>query len=128
MNIEKIAELTHELNRIYCASIGDLSQPAWASAPDWQKQSAINGVKFHENALASGREPSPSESHDAWLKQKREEGWKYGPVKDAAKKEHPCFMPYDGLPVEQRMKDFLFSGVVRAFFLCEAATVATYTL
>lgn len=59
---------------------------------------------------------SPSASHDSWLKEKREQGWKYGPVKDADKKEHPCFVPYDELPVEQRTKDYIFSAIVKAFF------------
>lgn len=33
MNVEQIAELCHEINRIYCLSIGDASQPTWADAP-----------------------------------------------------------------------------------------------
>lgn len=42
----------------------------------------------------------------------RAAGWKYGPVKDPERKEHPCFVPYDGLPPEQRAKDYLFRAVV----------------
>jgi hypothetical protein len=35
-------------------------------------------------------------------------------VKDAEKKEHPCFRPYDELPAEQKIKDALFIAVVHA--------------
>ncbi len=119
MNIEQVAVIAHETNRAYCNSIGDFSQPDWAAAPNWQKDSARNGVQFHIAALDSGAKPSPSASHDSWLKQKTEEGWKYGEVKDPNKKEHPCFVPYDELPLEQRMKDYLFSNVVLAFWEAE---------
>lgn len=113
---ERVARVAHETNRAYCASIGDLSQPAWEDAPQWQKESAINGVRFHFDNLRGGVDPAASASHDSWLAQKRAEGWKYGPVKDAAKKEHPCFVRYEELPVEQRMKDYLFSAICKAFF------------
>lgn len=113
--IESIAKVAHETNRVYCAMMGDLSQPAWEDAPLWQKDSAINGVIFHARCFEEGLEAPASASHDSWLEQKRREGWKYGPVKDPAKKEHPCFVPYDDLPLNQKMKDYLFSGVVKAF-------------
>jgi hypothetical protein len=79
-------------------------------APDWQKQSAISGVGFH----MAHPESTPEMSHMEWLKQKEREGWVYGLVKDASKKEHPCMVAYNDLPVEQRMKDSLFVAIVRA--------------
>jgi len=110
MNIIQIAELAHETNRAYCQLLGDNSQLPWKGAPDWQKESAISGVKFHlANSTAS-----PSLSHEEWLRVKKAEGWKYGPVKDAEKKEHPCFVPYEELPLEQRIKDTLFTSIVSA--------------
>lgn len=114
MNIEDIARVCHEANRAYCLALGDTSQLAWNEAPEWQRNSAISGVKAHMDAHASGRTPTPSWSHDLWLAQKVSEGWKYGPVKDAEKKEHPCCVPYDDLPIEQRRKDYLFGAIVRA--------------
>lgn len=110
MKKENVAQVAHEINRAFCESIGDFSQPTWEEAPEWQKSSAINGVQFHlDNPNAS-----PSASHDSWFKQKEEEGWKYGEVKDAEKKEHPCFLPYDQLPVEQQSKDYLFKQVIHS--------------
>lgn len=114
--IQQIARVAHETNESYCHSIGDHSQTSWDDAPDWQKDSAINGVIFHLEAHRRGVTPSPSASHDSWLEEKRRDGWKYGPVKDPTKKEHPCFVPFDELPVEQRVKDYLFGAVVAAFF------------
>lgn len=129
--IEQIARIAHETNRAYCATIGDMSQPAWDDAPQWQKDSAIKGVQFHLAAHDRGSKPSPSASHESWLAEKRAAGWAYGPVKDADQKKHPCFVPYDELPIEQRLKDYLFSAVVEAFWrarVTEFATMASHSL
>lgn len=105
-----IARVAHEINRAYCASIGDASQPEWESAPEWQRASALAGVDMH----LANPEATPEQSHESWLAQKLEDGWKYGPVKDADKKEHPCCVPYAELPTEQKSKDYLFRAVVHA--------------
>lgn len=108
MNIEDIARVCHEVNRAYCESTGDHSQQLWSTAPQWQKDSAILGVKF---ALANPK-AGPDAQHVSWLEQKTQEGWRYGAVKDAIAKTHPCFLPYDQLPREQQTKDYLFKAVV----------------
>ena len=122
MNTALIARICHETNRAYCQNLGDVSQPLWEMAPDWQKDSAINGVQFHLDILEGGSEPTPSLSHDSWLREKKAAGWKWGPVKDADKREHPCCLPYEQLPAEQRMKDYLFAAIVKAFYEAEAKT------
>lgn len=114
MNTIDIAAVCHEANRMYCLTLGDRSQEPWMGAPAWQRESAIKGVDFHLEQHANGVTPSQSASHDSWLEEKRVTGWKYGPVKDAEKKEHPCFVPYDELPIEQQKKDALFGAIVNA--------------
>lgn len=110
MNIGQIAKICHDANRSYCESIGDNSQPSWEDAPDWQHQSSFDAVRFainNPNAM-------PEDQHNAWLNDKEAAGWKYGKVKDLDKKEHPCFVPYEQLPVEQQIKDYLFRGIVHS--------------
>lgn len=109
IDVERIASVCHEVNRAYCAAMGDHSQPSWSEAPRWQIDSAIAGVK----AIIANPATTPEQSHEGWLEQKRADGWAYGPVKDAEKKEHPCFVAYSELPTEQRAKDYLFGAVVR---------------
>lgn len=108
IDVVQVAKKCHEINRAYCAAIGDTSQLPWDQAPEWQRQSAINGVQFHVEHPDAG----PDASHNSWLEEKRRDGWKFGPVKNTDKKEHPCFVPYDQLPSEQKAKDYLFKGVV----------------
>lgn len=110
LTIEEIAKVAHEVNRAFCNSIGDDTQFAWEGAPEWQRKSAVEGVEF----LKKNPKAKPSDTHDSWLISKEKDGWKYGLIKDAVKKEHPCFVPYDALPIEQRSKDYVFQGVVRA--------------
>ena len=104
MDIKQVAEIIHGVNKTYCEAIGDNSQPDWEDAPDWQKESAVNGVIFHlENPDAT-----PENSHESWLAEKEADGWVVGEVKDAEAKTHPCMVPYEDLPVEQQVKDHLF--------------------
>ena len=114
--IEAIAKVCHEANRAYCETIGDNSQPSWENAPEWQRESARNGAQFHLTALGSGLRPKPSASHESWLEEKRTDGWKYGAVKDPEKKEHPCFVPYEELPIEQRRKVYIFAAICEAYW------------
>ena len=108
--VERIAQVCHEANRAYCESLGDTSRPSWEDAPEWQQDSAKNGVQFH----IDNPDSKPEDSHNNWMDEKVNNGWVHGEVKDPEKKEHPCLVPYFELPHEQQVKDALFIGVVRA--------------
>jgi len=110
MKREDIAMIAHEVNRAYCEALGDDSQPPWEKAPDWQKQSASNGVDFHINNPDAG----PEASHESWLAEKEADGWVFGREKKPSKKEHPCMVQFDALPVEAQAKDHIFRAVVHA--------------
>lgn len=110
--IEPIARICHEANRAWCEFNGDDSQPSWGDAPDWQRESAINGVAFH----LANPDAGDSASHDNWTDEKHAAGWVYGPEKnpDATPPTHPCLVPFDQLPREQQFKDRLFRTIVHA--------------
>ncbi len=110
MEIVKIAKTCHEVNRALCSALGDDSQVPWADAPEWQRKSAVDGVVA---CLRGGDDYTPEKSHANWLEGKVLDGWKWGPVKDAEAKTHPCMVPYDQLPEEQRLKDSLFVAIVQ---------------
>jgi hypothetical protein len=112
-SVSIIAEVAHETNRAYCASIGDGSHPAWVDAPQWQRDSAIKGVWF----TMSNIEATPEDSHKSWMQQKIEDGWVYGEIKDAEFKTHPCMLSYNELPLDQRSKDFIYQAVVKTLIL-----------
>ena len=105
--VETIARCCHEANRAWCIAHGDTSQYPWDEAAGWQRRSAARGV----GVTLSGA--TPEEQHKAWFDDKLTEGWAYGPTKDEQAKTHPCMVPYEQLPADQRVKDELFGSIVR---------------
>lgn len=110
MQVEDIAIICHEANRTLCVLAGDFTQKTWPEAEEWQRQSALKGVAF---AISTPDAPA-SAQHEAWCKDKLNNGWKYGQAKDAEKKEHPCLVPFEELPEFQQKKDHLFKAIVGA--------------
>ena len=43
--------------------------------------------------------------HEVWAKNRLNEGWKYGPVRDDVKKETPCMVAYEDLPENEKEYD-----------------------
>lgn len=115
--IEHLAKLTHTVNKALCEASGDDSQVSWDEAPDWQKESAIEGVIANANftVQSGGRPLPPEDNHDKWMSKKLRDGWRYGPVKDAENKVHPCLLPWNELPRADRLKDILFGGIVHFY-------------
>ena len=108
MTKEDIARTAYNVNRVYCASLGDHSFGPWEEAPDWQKNTCRLGVDFHIGNPGA----TAAASHESWLAVKEVEGWKYGYKKDPEKKEHPCMVPFAQLPANQQAKDYIFKAVV----------------
>jgi hypothetical protein len=109
-DIEQIAKTCHETNRVLqIANEEDFISPKWEAAPDWQKLSALAGVR---KALDG---ETPRQLHISWMEQKVADGWVYGPVKDSENKTHPCLVAYADLPLEQKVKDQMFYTVVNSF-------------
>lgn len=105
-----IARICHEANRALCLAAGDDSQRLWGDAPQWQRDSALQGVKFR----TANPEAPASATHDAWSAAKTSQGWVYGVEKNEALKTHPCLVPFDELPPHQQAKDALFGAICTA--------------
>jgi len=106
--VELAAKTAHNVNTALCKMYGHPHCGNWDEAPQWQKDSCLAGVEFHlKNPNAT-----PEDSHKSWLEHKEKDGWVYGEVKDVEKKTHPCMIPYEELPIEQRVKDYLFKAIM----------------
>jgi hypothetical protein len=44
-------------------------------------------------------------SHDVWARQRLADGWRYGPERDDARKEHPSLVPYAELSEPEKEYD-----------------------
>ncbi|MEX0596121.1 MAG: RyR domain-containing protein [Candidatus Paceibacterota bacterium] len=109
-NFMHIAYVAHNINKAYCDAIGDKSQKSWEEAEDWQRESAAKGVFYAIN----NSDVTPEDLHEKWCLDKLADGWVWGEIKDAEAKTHPCLVPYEQLPKEQRVKDHLFKAVVES--------------
>lgn len=113
VTIEDIAKQVYYSNKAWAEANGDFSFTAsWEDAPEWQRETNKKGVIF----LIQNPDAPPSASHDSWMKEKTEQGWVYGAVKDpnANPPTHPAYLPYEDLPAFQKVKDYLFRGIVMA--------------
>jgi len=108
LDLATIGRLAHEMNRSWCELNGDHSQPPWDQAPQWQRDSTMEVVRF----FAEHPEAGDDAMHQAWLNEKQRTGWVYGAEKDPELKTHPCIVPFEQLPIEQQFKDRLFRTVV----------------
>jgi len=43
--------------------------------------------------------------HENWASDRIKQGWKYGAERNDDKKEHPCLIPYEDLPEEEKEYD-----------------------
>lgn len=105
-----VARVVHEALRAWARGHGQEDIPAWERAPDWMIASTRRSVC---DALERPDETGEAQ-HEQWLRQKMEDGWQYGPVKDPEKKTHPLMVPWEALPDFERRKDRLLQAVVRA--------------
>ena len=108
--VERIAQVTHEAMRAWQKANGQAPAPPWSRAPKWMRESSAASVVWRMSNPRTGA----SAQHDQWLAQKKADGWKFGRVKDAAKKTHPMMVPYSQLPEFERRKDALVNAVVDA--------------
>ncbi|MGH7707708.1 MAG: RyR domain-containing protein [Vulcanimicrobiaceae bacterium] len=54
-------------------------------------------------------------THDLWAQQRLADGWRLGPRRDDANKEHPSLVAYATLPDDERVYDrIVVDGALRA--------------
>jgi hypothetical protein len=104
----EIAKIAYEVNRAYRAAISEDPGPAWDDADIELQRSMSHAVNYHRHVTLSF-----ADSHELWMKHKIEEGWKWGAQKDTKHKLHPCLVNWNALPQSQRVKDVLFTTIVR---------------
>jgi hypothetical protein len=119
LEILQIALVCHQANKAWCEANDDTSQKDWHSAENWQRQSAINGVITRIGSRNAGHDLQ----HNAWLEDKKKDGWVYGEVKDAEAKTHPCIVPFEELPEFQKKKDALFCAIVDSLSANKTLTI-----
>lgn len=126
-HMEALARQIHEdYNRVQLERHPEkpLEYPTWESLPDTLKQSNLRqaqtiGEKLRRinccvDSADKGTPYTLTEAdveylaryeHDLWVAERRESGWQYGAVKDAARKITPYLVPYEALSEEIKELD-----------------------
>ena len=63
-----------------------------------------SGVELGEDVLNLA-ERLAEHVHDVWAAERLADGWRFGPRRDDAKKEHPSLVPYAELPESEKKYD-----------------------
>lgn len=106
-SLDMIAKVCHSANKTI-ADFNNEEMASWEDAEQWQRDSAVEGVK----KVIENPSITPEELHQEWMEFKEKDGWSYGEVKDVEAKTHPCMVPYHELPDHQRLKDHMFNAIV----------------
>ena len=72
---------------------------------EYRPQPVDTGDVVLPESLAPLIEALAENVHDTWAKGRMDDGWTYGPVRDDAKKQHPCLVPYADLPESEKAYD-----------------------
>lgn len=64
----------------------------------------VRDIKLNDELLEIS-EKLAKNIHEVWAENRIKEGWKYGTKRDDEKKEHPCIVPYEDLPEEEKQYD-----------------------
>ena len=107
---EMIAEFVHEALSCWARQRGMPAYPNWADAEDWMRASTIESVEH----VLNNPEAAAGAQHVQWMEQKLRDGWKFGETKDPDAKTHPMLIPFADLPADERAKDAIIIGLVRA--------------
>lgn len=64
----------------------------------------IDNIKI-SSELESLSELLARNTHELWALERLRQGWRHGPTRDDKSKEHPCLVPYDELPENEKIFD-----------------------
>lgn len=65
----------------------------------------LSAIELPQELLALAQAISKN-VHEVWATGRMSEGWTYGPVRDDAKRQTPCLVPYEELSDEEKAYDW----------------------
>lgn len=79
-------------------------------------------VKLPEDLL-SLIEKMAENVHEVWAQNRLRQGWTYGPVRDDVNRKHPCLVPYNQLPEEEKDYDRATSQETLKFIIASGFSI-----
>jgi RyR domain len=113
----QLARLCHEADRVLCCMQGDARVSPWETLDEEIQDEVVAAVR----EVLEHPELTDEARHARWLRQRRDAGWSYGPVRSIPSKTDPALLEYDALPSERRLRRTLFGAIVRILRMPTAA-------
>jgi hypothetical protein len=98
-NYSELPEANKDYNRAFARNISKSIERLGFSIR------AIGNKKRIKQFLPDEIEYLAEMEHERWTKEKMDNGWQYGKIKDDDHKLHPCLTPWSNLAEEEREKD-----------------------
>src|SRR6266700_2352439 len=96
---EQIAEVCHVANMTVQKLLHDeCPSLSWDDEDEFIKKTSVGEVQM----ILAGR--NPEDTHNEWCERLFDQGYICGLVKSREMKTHPCLVPFNDLPVEQKRK------------------------
>ncbi len=70
-----------------------------------------------DKSLNELMEKMAKNTHENWAKQRISQGWTYGEKRDDKTKTHPCLIPYEDLPEQEKEYDRITSQETLKFII-----------
>lgn len=105
----ELARIAHCAVRALQAAFGQEVSARWE---EYYEGDGWRGAALHIKTLRE-EGATPETAHNRWVAMRRREGWKYGPVKDPARKITPWLVDYQELTESERAKDYIFYYLIR---------------
>ncbi|XP_070577063.1 ryanodine receptor 2-like isoform X7 [Ptychodera flava] len=100
-----------ELHIQQCFNFGNFKESLFAGPSAWREHTTFIPKPVDTSSVSiphyieGVRDKLAENIHELWCMNKIEAGWTYGPVRDDAKKTHPCLCPFNSLTEEERTFD-----------------------
>jgi hypothetical protein len=108
---EAVGRVVHEATAALKVAFSEPdSMPHWDEAPQIMRDLSVGAVRFRR----ANPQAAPGAQHSEWVRERTEAGWTYGPVKDSLKKTHPLMVPFEQLPVQEKIKSAVLLSIIDA--------------
>ena len=112
LSLTQMGRVWVSIVRDYCAFAGHDIPGHFDARPEEFQIGLLSAIDKHMDNYPNAQ--TPEESHNLWLAKHAQMGWVYGSCRNEEAKTHPCMVPYDELPNDQKLKDVLFIAFCRA--------------
>ena len=101
---ELIVERTKQFLRDLAKGIEEDAESKVGESEEGEVRKNNDGMELPEELLELA-EQMAERVHDVWAEERIHQGWSYGEQRDDVLKKHPCLIPYDNLPEEEKIYD-----------------------